>query len=179
MQRNKPQLLKCFFRKLRVGVFDTEGTLGLYAFGKKLVVHILHDHIGTLHALLRLLRISVPQIRAGRFLVQTAERTGEGRFPRAVVSDNGNDISGRGLQGDIAQHGLLFISQRHILKFQHRQLFWCGCTHWLILMQVQRPQSHALPLLSRQQTELLRRPIPGNRSVLKVNDAVCHIRQIM
>ena len=111
--------------------------------------------------------------------MQAAECAGEGRFPRTVVSDNGNDISGRGLQGEIAQHGLFFISQRHVLKFQHRRLFWRGCTYRFFVVQVECPQSHALPLLGKQQTELLRRPIPGNMSVLKINDAVCHIHQIM
>ena len=31
------------------------------------------------------------------------------------------------------------LSQRHILKFQHRRLFWHGCTYWLFVLQVERP----------------------------------------
>ena len=96
-ERNKPQFLKCLFCKRCVRMLDAEGTLRLHAFGKELIVHILHDHIGTLHALLRPLRLAVPEIQAGRFLVQSTERTGKGRFPGAVVSDDGDDVAGCGL----------------------------------------------------------------------------------
>lgn len=61
-EQNKPQFFECFLRKRCVRIFDAEGALRLYALSKELIVHILHDHVRTLHALLRLLRLSVPQI---------------------------------------------------------------------------------------------------------------------
>ena len=99
-KRYKAQFLKRFLRKLRVGILNAECTLRLHAFGKKLIVHVLHDHIRTLHALFGLLWFPIPEIGTGPFLVQSAECAGKGRFSGTVVSDNGNDISGRGLQGD-------------------------------------------------------------------------------
>lgn len=102
-------------------MFEAKGTLCLHAFGKELIVHVLHDHVGALHVFLWLLRLSVSEILAGCFPVQTAERTGKGRFPRAVVSDDGDDLSGRGPQGNILQNRLLLIRKGHILQLQYRR----------------------------------------------------------
>ena len=120
-ERGKPQFYERLFRKLRVRVLDAERTLGLNALGKELIVHILHDHVGALHSLFWLLRFSIPKKRTGRLLMQTAERAGEGRFPRAVMADDSDDVTGRGLQRDSLQNRLLLIRQGHVPQLEYRR----------------------------------------------------------
>ena len=44
-------------------------------------------------------------------------------FPGTVVSNNGDDFAGSGVQRYVLQSKLLSISGRHIFKFQRRSLF--------------------------------------------------------
>lgn len=111
--------------------------------------------------------------------MQAAEGAGECRISRAVVSHKGDDFAWRGSHGDITQHGLLFISQRHILKLQYRRLFCRGGTHRLFLLQIECPQSHALPLFCGQRHKLLRCEVSCDSAVFKVDHAVCYVRKVI
>ena len=53
--------------------------------------------------------------------MQTAERAGEGRFPRAVMADDSDDVTGRGLQRDSLQNRLLLIRQGHVPQLEYRR----------------------------------------------------------
>ena len=56
------------------------------------MVYILHDHVGNVPALLCVIGGPIHFKHTFRLLIQTAQTPGEGRFSRAVVSDNADDL---------------------------------------------------------------------------------------
>ena len=56
------------------------------------MIYILHDHIGDMPALLRVIGGPIHFKHTFRFFIQTAQASGEGRFSRAVVSDDADDL---------------------------------------------------------------------------------------
>ena len=115
------QRIQCFVRQRRVRAADAEGALRLNAFGKELVVHILHDHIGALHARLRLLGRPVPGVLPGQLLMQAAEGAGEGGLAGAVAAAEQDELSVRDGEDDVIQTAVraVRVGEGHVPEAYH------------------------------------------------------------
>ena len=71
--------------------------------------------------------------------MQSAERAGEGRFPRAVAAGDGDHVSGRGLQGKRMENRPLLIGQGHVLQREDRGRMGRGKMRGALLRQIRGP----------------------------------------
>lgn len=87
---------------------------------QKLVVHILHDHIGMPQTIFVSHGQTVPKELTITGLMKPAQSTGKGRFSGPIVANDANYLSLYCCKADVVQNGSLLIVKGYIVKFQDR-----------------------------------------------------------
>ena len=118
-----------------------------------LVPHILHDHVCLFPSQPPAHRFSSPQNSTGAVLLQSAEHSGEGRFPGAVGARNGDDLSAACLKRDIIQYIPAAETDADFLS--GKQSIGSDCFHTARFgyRQIPDAQSHSANICFRQRLE--------------------------
>ena len=178
-KRGQSQRRQRFIRQMKIRTLQAKNTFRRHAFGKELIVHILHDHAGALHALTGALRPAVPEIIAGPLPVQAAQCPRKAGFACAVASRQRDDFARRRLHKNILQHRPLPIAQRDAAQFQRERTPFELTQRRLFLCQIYGSQAHCPPLRGGQRAKLIRRIIARNASVFQIEHAIRYIHQVV
>ena len=145
----KPQFLQSRIYQRLIWITDAKGTLCLYTVSKKLIIYILHNHIGAFQPCLALHRLAFPQKMPLAVFMKPAEGAGKCSLSGSVMADHANHFTLSCGQANIMQNGSLLVTERHIPQFQYRdrgKRVGLGRKH---RPQIDCPQAHVFTILFR------------------------------
>ena len=110
--------------------------------------------------------------------MQSAEHSGEGRFPGAVDARNGDDFSAACLKREIIQYTPTAETDADFLN--GKQSIGSDCFHAARFgyRQISDTQSHSANIRFRQRLERCSLYVRCNPAILHINDAIHNVHQI-